>query len=233
MSPAALGDYAAFTLGKTVIRPFRAADREAVRTICCETADAGRPLEPGFFDRELVADLVTRYYTDFEPESAWVTEAGGRVAGYLTGARDTRRFRRVWALRIAPPALARAVARGFLFRRSSWQWIAGLLRCARAQQAAAPPILGAYPAHLHIDLLDEARGRGAGGSLMRTFLEYLAGRGIPGVHARVRADNAPGRAFFERMGFAPVAAVPNFRGGSGGLQHGETIIYGHLIPARA
>ena len=212
------------------IRPFHATDRDAVRFICCETADAGQPLEPGFFDRELVADLVTRYYTDFEPESAWVAESGGRVVGYLTGALDTRRFRRVWAWRIAPPALARAVARGFLFRRSGWQWIAGMLhRTTPKSASAAPPVVDTYPAHLHIDLLYEARGRGAGSSLVWTFLNYLAGRGVPGVHARVRGDNASGRAFFELMGFAPLATAPNFRAGSEGLRYVETIMYGRTI----
>ena len=34
-----------------VIRGFQAADREAVRAICCDTADRGRPIERFFSDR--------------------------------------------------------------------------------------------------------------------------------------------------------------------------------------
>lgn len=92
-----------------IIRPYAAGDREAVRRICCDTADAGHPVESFFSDRELIADLLMNYYTDYEPESVWVAEqaAGpvitggpaiadepaiaGEMVGSLTGCCDTCR----------------------------------------------------------------------------------------------------------------------------------------------
>src|SRR5438445_597293 len=69
------------------IRPYRASDRDAVRRLCCETGFLGKPIDPVFADRELFADFLTGYYTDWEPESAFVLETGGEVKGYLLGSR--------------------------------------------------------------------------------------------------------------------------------------------------
>ena len=58
----------------TVFRKYRPSDRAAVRRLCCETGFIGNPIDPVFEDRELFADFLTAYYTDFEPESAFVVE---------------------------------------------------------------------------------------------------------------------------------------------------------------
>lgn len=91
-----------------VIRPYRASDRAAIRQICNETADRGEPIEGLFGDRELVADLVTKYYTDAESQTSWMAEMEGQVVGYLTGALDTRVYHRALRWRIVPAALPRA-----------------------------------------------------------------------------------------------------------------------------
>ena len=46
------------------------------------------PHRPVFEDRRLFADFFTAYYTDWEPESAFVMEVGGEVKGYLLGSRS-------------------------------------------------------------------------------------------------------------------------------------------------
>src|SRR5881392_2235600 len=69
------------------IRSYRASDRGAVRKLCCETGFLGHPIDPVFQDRELFADFLTAYYTDHEPESSFVLELGGELAGYLLGSR--------------------------------------------------------------------------------------------------------------------------------------------------
>jgi len=68
-----------------IIRPYLPADRDAVRQICCDTGFSGDPIDPLFSDRDVFADFFTRYYTDWEPESAWVAESNGHVVGYLIG----------------------------------------------------------------------------------------------------------------------------------------------------
>ena len=54
------------------IRPYSPSDRQAIRSICCDTGFMGNPIDPVYIDREAFADFFTRYYTDFEPENALV-----------------------------------------------------------------------------------------------------------------------------------------------------------------
>jgi hypothetical protein len=48
-------------------------------------------------------------------------------------------------------------------------------------------ILQRHPAHVHIDLLPHARGKGHGRALMRLQLGQLARRGAVGVHLNMAA----------------------------------------------
>ena len=58
--------------------PTQPADREAIRRICFETGYMGESIEWIWRDRESFADLITRYYTDREPESIFVATRGDR-----------------------------------------------------------------------------------------------------------------------------------------------------------
>jgi len=183
------------------IRAYRPQDREAVRRICCETADAGKPVENFFRDRDFIADLVTRYYTDFTPELTQVVEKDGNVVGYLTGCLDTGRQVRVTAWRILPGALVAAICRGVLWQRETWR----MLVAALCNGLPSGPPVAEYPAHFHINLLPEARGAGIGARLVEEFFARARKAGILGVHVSVRGDNESGCRFFEGLGFVELA----------------------------
>ena len=69
-----------------------------------------------------------------------------------------------------------------------------------------PEVTASYPAHLHIDLQERARGRGFGRLLIERLLDDLRARGVPGVHLGVDERNANGIAFYEHLGFIEVGA---------------------------
>ena len=183
-------------------------------------------------DREFAADLVTRYYTDFEPEMSWVAEIGGQVAGYLTGALDTRRYHRIMALRVVPLAVVRGVFRGMLFRAKTWRMLGAVPRNLRRYRERRRQSLADYPAHLHVDILAAHRGKGLGSELLQHFFEALERRGIPGVHATVRGDNPAGRSFFERRGFRPVGQYAMAMMVEGSLRDVQVLIYGKRLGSR-
>ena len=183
------------------IRPYAATDRVAVRRVFAETADAGGPAGGLFEDTELLADLVTSYYTDFEPEHAWVAVRRGVVVGYCTAAGDCRRMRKVFTGRILGPALAVALRRGLFARAGFWRMAARYAMYPSAWRGRPAPPFSAFPANIHVDLLPEGRGCGAGSRLLASALAALDRSGVPGVHASVRLDNAPAVAFFARHGF--------------------------------
>jgi GNAT superfamily N-acetyltransferase len=211
------------------IRSYEPRDRKAVREICCDTADADKPVERIFPDREAFADLLTSYYTDLVSSTTWVAERDGEVLGYLTGCLDTRRYLRAMAFRIAPIAFAKALVRGTLWHATTIRllsanlgdWLRGGFR------RGAP--LREYPAHVHINLQRSARGAGVGERLMEKFLRQAQDAGIPGVYANVSETNEGGRRFFEKLGFVPLVRESRLRLPEAPDKQTFTIVYGKRL----
>ncbi|MDO4468050.1 MAG: GNAT family N-acetyltransferase [Bacillota bacterium] len=59
-----------------------------------------------------------------------------------------------------------------------------------------------YPAHLHIDLLEECTGGGNGSKLMNTLLSYLKENNVKGIMITVDPNNLRACAFYKKMGFS-------------------------------
>ncbi len=214
-----------------VIRPYRAGDRAVVREICRGTADRGRALPKKGPDGELVADLVTGYYTDIDARWNWVAEDGGRVIGYLTAAIDTRVFRRAKAWRIVPGAVIRALCRGFLVSRAFGSLVKAFVRRRGLNVMPVYSLPERYPAHIHINLLDGYRGRGLGPRLMAASISQLEAGNVSGVHATVRADNPEACRFFERMGFTVIDGYGVVMPCEGGTQDVRILVYGRRLAA--
>ena len=217
------------TAVRTTIRPYAPADRPAIRTICCDTADRGGPVEHFFQDREVFADLVCQYYTDFEPESSWVAEADGNVVGYLNGCLDNRRFQRTMALRVLPGLLAKFLTRGLLTQAWSRRFLALNLPLWLRRNSSAEAEIRRYPAHFHINLEPAFRAHHLGHALIDAFLPRLQAARLPGVHVSVREDNERARRFFERRGFAAFARVPFMRLPARPEETLHSILYGKSL----
>jgi hypothetical protein len=163
-------------------RFFRKEDREAVRRICADTGFLGSPIDPVFQDRELFADYLTRYYTDFEPESTLVCERQGQVLGYLTGCRrPLRRF--LFHCLYNPVLFFRALVRCW-----AWPYNAATRRYLRwvlCQGWREVPYAPKGVPHFHINLLPLARNVASTRMLIDTFLEYLSRCGDRAVYGQV------------------------------------------------
>ena len=210
-----------------VIRPYERRDREPVRWLCCDTADRGGPIEPLYNDREIFADLVTRYYTDYEPGATWIAEWDGRVVGYLTGCAASRRYRRIMRWRVAPLAVMRAIGRGALCSRQSWRWARAALHTWRDGKLHSPG--SRYPAHLHINVQEGFRGQQIGQRLVERFLDQIRMMGLSGVYAAIRSDNVRSRAFFERFAFTELSRYQVFVPNGSSLRAHETVLYGKRL----
>jgi len=208
-----------------VIRKYQPQDREAVREISWNTADRGRTVDLYFHDHEAVADVLTRYYTDYEPNALWVAEAEGVVVGYLTGCLDTRRCNRTTLWRVGPRAVAGAVGRGALWRGETWRLLAALVRTLLL--GGTPKVdLDTYPAHLHINLRQGFRGRGLGRQLIERFRRQVQEQGLRGIHLVAWGENQDGRRFFETMGFRLLREQPLVLPEGRGYRRTSTVVYG-------
>ncbi len=208
------------------VRPYRGTDREAVRAIAYSAGYMGDPPDWYWRDVTSFADIWTAYYTDCEPESAFVAESGGRVVGYLLGCVESAR---------APSpivALGRQVIRRFLLLRAGtagflWRsiWDTVRERGSPTGEIDDPR----WPSHLHMNLLGEARGCGVGAQLMRAWLSRLREVKSPGCHLATLAENTRAVGFFERMGFRHLGSpvlVPGMRLRAGGRMHLQLMVQG-------
>jgi ribosomal protein S18 acetylase RimI-like enzyme len=191
------------------IRPYRAADRARVRELCCETGFLGKPIDPVFEDRELFADYLTAFYTDWEPESSWVVVVDGKICGYLMG---SRQFCQQWVYSI--------FQNGWLFFRGAWRYsgysspskkfVRWILRTAWKEVPPAPRRV----AHFHINLLPEARQLSTSRALVDAFLGYLHDHGERRVYGQmVVFEDRRGVKLFERYGFKVInkAEITKYR----------------------
>jgi GNAT superfamily N-acetyltransferase len=216
-------------LENAVIRLYQPADRQAVWGIACDTADHGNPVENFFPDRNVVAEMLMRYYTDYEPQALWVAEYESKVVGYLSGCLDSRRYSRVMAWRILPGACARAILRGLLWRRETFNIFKAAIRSLLRAGLRGDMPLSDYPAHLHINLRDGFRGQRLGARLIERFIDQAKSAGIKGVHASVLDDNITASRFFTRVGFNLLRRYPVFLPNDNACCLHHTLIYGRRI----
>ena len=182
-----------------LIRPYRPADRDALRAICADTGFLGKPIDPAFEDRELFADYLTSYYTDAEPESTLVCEFDGEVKGYLMGSRFPKK-KASFERRTLPVLVARGIWRYFTkpYNAASRKYVRWILTQARKEVPFTPPDIP----HFHFNLRPEARSVGTTRELVDTYLAYLAANGEKQVYGQVVAYEARrGGRMFERYGF--------------------------------
>lgn len=209
-----------------IVRAYLPPDRPALRGLACDTANRGRPVETFFPDREVFADLITRYYTEYEPKATWIAEAGGRLVGYLTGCLDTHRYWRIMARRVIPQTVGKAILRGTFASRRTWRLIGAGIETSLRGGWRREVLPSRYAAHLHVNVRQEFRGRSVGRRLVERFCEHARAAGGTGVHLGVREENTAACRFFERLGFTLLHRYPLACWDEAGHSLGATRVYG-------
>ena len=179
------------------IRKYRPTDRQTVRWLCCETGFLGQAIDPVFRDRELFADFLTKYYTDVEPESAFLLEINGEVRGYLLGCRFPLRnqfHNFLQNIRLFFSVLKRYPR----YNAASRRFIHWMLLNAWREVPASPR----RTAHFHVNLLPDARGLVGVRALIAAYLKYLRQKRVKQVYGQmVSFANRRGEKMFQRYGF--------------------------------
>lgn len=182
----------------------------AYRT-CLLTADVGHASPAKHRDPDLLGHVYVGPYLarGLGTQLVVVDEAGH--AGYLLSTDDTAAFE-AWAESAWwPPLRARYP------RIADGSRDAELIDHIHAPPRTPAAIAAEYPAHLHIDLQERARGTGLGRVLMEQLLADLRTRGVTGVHLGVGAGNDNAIGFYGHLGFREVGREP------GGLLMGQRL----------
>ena len=211
--------------GDVVVRPYAVGDRARVRWICHQTGYMGDPAGWMWRDQESFSALFCDWWIDHQPTSALVAELDGVVAGYLLGCEDSRQVREGSAF------VKQFVGRGCCLRPGTapmmWRMLADAAVLGARKQLPVRVWDRRWPAHLHINLLPECRGRGAGARLMRTWLDSLKAQAVPGCHLQTTLENTRAVRFFESAGFekhGPATPEPGFRSPDGKRLHIQLMV---------
>ncbi|MDE2028641.1 MAG: GNAT family N-acetyltransferase [Candidatus Omnitrophica bacterium] len=212
-------------MNKINIRAYNPGDRTALRNLCCDVADRGGPIENFFPDREVAADLLTRYYTDYEPESTFVATRENRLVGYVNGCTDNRRYGLVMFWLLGPAVLAKAFKRGLFFRPEIHQLLGTVLKNWRRIFVWRKRSFHSHQGHLHIGIAAEARGQQVGRQLVDILAAHAEGKGITELAASVHEANTAARHFFQKLGFTVAESYPMVAIRDGREEHYRSLLY--------
>lgn len=186
------------------VRAGRATDLADIRDVCIRTGAAGQDATGTHVDDGILPDLYAEPYVRLEPDLVAVVAAGtGPVVGYVLGTADTDAFVAAWREHWLPVVAARHPEPPAA-PTTPYERLVGLLYRPEAMRTA---LVEHYPAHLHVDLLPDAQGRGFGRALVERFCAEVADRGAVGAHLGVAVQNTAAQAFYRQVGFEMLATT--------------------------
>ncbi len=178
------------------IRPFHLCDLGSLYRICLLTGNSGSDASYLFSDPDLLGQFYAAPYAVLEPELCFVLTCSGIPCGYILGTSDSEKFyhrcETEWF-----PLLRERYPLPQTNDNSLEQRIVRLIHVGYKPNDD----LNSYPAHLHIDLLPEAQGKGMGRKLIEAFNNKLKELNVPAVHLQVGKNNTGAVQFYERVGF--------------------------------
>jgi ribosomal protein S18 acetylase RimI-like enzyme len=188
------------------IRPARAGDEPGAYYVCLKTGDHGKDGEPFYReDPDALGRIFVGPYLAYEPELSLILEDEQGVCGYALAALDSRAFYARYEAEWRPQLCAQFPEP----QGDPGGW-------TRAQQVHSwyhhpdyfcPEPYAAYPAHMHIDLLERGQGQGFGRLMMEQTMDTLRQLGSPGAHLGVSVLNKPALGFYQRLGFRELIRV--------------------------
>ena len=186
-----------------MIRSTTPSDAPALYRICLLTGDAGADASALHGDPDLLGEVYVGPYLRVAPAIGLVAlDDQGEILGYAVGSPDSVAFAAACEATWWPDLRARYPRQGSPGQPTR---TAADQRLVDMIHHPPDPDLGLaarYPAHLHIDLLPRAQGRGLGRLLMDELLTGLHEAGATGVHLGVDPTNRAAIAFYEHLGFS-------------------------------
>ena len=174
------------------IRPYEPKDKENVRNVClyCDGYEEFREDTKNF----LFATYCD-YFTEKEPHNCFVAaNDNDEAVGYIICAENFDTFFKC-------------------FNEEYFTRIGEECKNERYYASTAyvyhKEYKDSYPAHLHIDILQEYQRMGLGHRLMDTLITHLKKKGVKGLMLTVAKHNNKGLAFYQKYGFTAIEDKPD------------------------
>jgi ribosomal protein S18 acetylase RimI-like enzyme len=182
------------------IRPARPNDQAGAYYVCLKTGDHGRDGEPFYRDDpDALGRIFVGPYIAFEPGLSLILEDAQGICGYALAALDSRvfyaRYDREWRPKLCCDFPMPAG------NPNDWTRAQTVHSWYHRPDYFCPEPYAEYPSHMHIDLLERARGQGIGRRMMEAQMATLRELGSAGAHLAVSLQNAAATRFYETLGF--------------------------------
>jgi len=195
------------------MRPGRPEDQRAAYYVCLKTGDHGADGEPFYLDDpDALGRIFVGPYLELEPGLSLILEDDRGVCGYAFGALDSKTFYARYEKEWRP-----LLCDGYPMPKgdpTSWSRAQTVYAWYHQPNYYYPEPYSQYPSHMHIDLLERARGVGLGRKMMETVMARLREQGSPGVHLGVSSRNLPAQAFYRALGFHDLIRVGDSKAGN-------------------
>ena len=185
---------------RILIRKYKSEDKKQVRELCCKTGFLGKPIDEIFEDHEWFADLNTKYYLKYEPDSCFVAETDGKIIGYVLGCKNPRKFALFFYFFIAFPLFIKALVKCLIgkYDKKNREFISRLILRGSKERPKRPKKAG----HLHVNIKDGYRGFGIGRALVESLFYYLLERGVKRVYGELTfIENRQTKELYTKHGF--------------------------------
>ena len=179
-----------------IIRQYFPRDYEEILDICLRTGKSGKDAGGLFSRPELLGEYYAAPYVVKEPELCFVAAINDKPVGYILGTKDSQEFSE-WCERNWFPELRKKYRLDDEYASPFEKRIVELIHAGYFPKEE----LAGYPAHLHIDILPVAQGKGVGRRMMNAFLDKLKEMNVPAVHLEVGKKNLNAIEFYKRLGF--------------------------------
>lgn len=195
-----------------VIRTARPGDEPGAYHVCLKTGDYGQDGEPFYReDPDALGRIFVGPYLVFEPELSLILEDPAGICGYALGAFDSKafyaRYEKDWRPRLCSQF---PEPEG---DPDQWTRVQQVHSWYHHPDYYLPEPYDAYPSHLHIDLLERARGRGYGRRMLEEVMHRLRQHGSPGAHLGVSMLNPQAFGFYQCLGFQELIRVGSGKDG--------------------
>ena len=181
---------------EATIRPYHPSDLASLYQICLSTGKSGQNASELYSDPQLLGQFYAAPYAVLESELCFILPLSAKPVGYILGTKDSLQFEKKcekeWFPVLREKYPLPAVEDDSMDAR--------IMRLIHTGHKVKPE-LDSYPAHLHIDLLPEAQGKGQGRAMMDTFIDKLIELDVPALHLEVGKSNPGAIQFYQRMGF--------------------------------
>lgn len=196
---------------KTFIVPYEDKYREDAREICYRTGYTGEDLtgKGVFNDRELFCLLFVDYYISYEKDNSFlaIDPKIDRAVGYILGTLDSRRQAFAFVRKMLPKIFGQIFRTTLFSHPESMKAVFVFIR-SLFTHTNPKGLFKDYPAHLHINVLEEYQDDGTGSRLLEIYEGHLLSRNCRGVHLQTTDQNTKAVRFYLKKGYRQMDKKP-------------------------